>query len=69
MNYNCFLPITDNSTRQPYNMSVFQLDKKQAFNFLRYSRPRRDLVEECWEGCYYSEVKDHLRWSDESVRL
>lgn len=64
-----FLPITGNNTRAQTNTSVFEIDKKLAFNFLRRSRQRRDLVEECWEGCYYSEVKDHLRWSEESVSL
>lgn len=60
--------ITDNSTSGRNETSEFEIDKKRAFNFLGTIRQRRDLYEECWEGCSLSEVKDHLRWSEESVR-
>lgn len=55
-----------NSTSRSTYSPPFAMNKTRAFAFLRHTRHRRDLVEECWEGCYFGEVLDHLRWRDES---
>ncbi|VDI62997.1 Hypothetical predicted protein [Mytilus galloprovincialis] len=57
-----------NSTSRGKNLPSFKMNKSEAFSFLRNTRQRRDLVEECWEGCYYGEVTDHLRWENESLK-